>query len=250
MLDCFDVPTNCFEFFHNEENSDNAAKFMVKLSEKNKGITKGIMEKLLQQMLQSKDVLHKSLKLMVEIQKVTQTDTAHFNIFQKVLKILDSQKNWSVQDGECFSMISDLTKEKVELNEQNLQFSLPWLKPIEWNSLNNVQDILDDVIIILDSVTIDHQTYILQQLSRILSTLDVSYKELLTIHKKVVFLISQYPEMKCLQNAQIQILAKILNFEEERKVYLPHLVSVLAAMPNCDAKKISLTKLKLISTLQ
>ena len=126
------------------------------------------------------------------------------------------------------------------------------MKPHQWNDYDDVTDVLDKVIIILDFIDDNqHRSFIIKQLSEFLSKNDgISDDDLVSVHDKVVLLMTtvhcsqSQQHYQGLQNCQTKLLSMIL--ERSSEIHFEHLISVVAAMPDCDAKNLSLTKLKMI----
>ena len=102
-----------------------------------------------------------------------------------------------------------------------------------------------------------HRTFIIKQLSEFLSKNDVicdDEADLVNVHDKVVLLMttvhffsqSQPEKYQGLQNCQTKLLSMILERRNTAEIDFEHLISVIATMPDCDAKNLSLTKLKMI----
>ena len=95
--------------------------------------------------------------------------------------------------------------------------------------------------------------FVIKQLSDFLSKKeDISgLNNLIDIHDKVVYLMTRLydpsQQYQGLQNCQTKLLNMIL--EKDDEIDFEHLISVIATMPDCDAKKLSLTKLKMILDL-
>ena len=95
--------------------------------------------------------------------------------------------------------------------------------------------------------------FVIKQLSDFLSKKeDISgLNNLIDIHDKVVYLMTRLydpsQQYQGLQNCQTKLLNMIL--EKDDEIDFEHLISVIVTMPDCDAKKLSLTKLKMILDL-
>ena len=248
LLNKFNIPNQCLEYLENTETSDSATKLIIKICEKNENMSKEFLAKLLNFMTQSEFCLMKSLKVMVDIKSFSKNDLKYDSIIS-LEAMIDQKKSWTIIDGQLLSMLNSLYTEENSTILNTSILNLPWLKPNEWDAIlsDSIIDMLDKTLVILDFLKKKHQIYVLQQLSKLLTNSKSSLENIYSVHEKIIFLINQYPKVESLQNCQIQIFAKIL---ENEPIDFVHLVGALAMMPECDAKKLSLTKLKMMIDLQ
>ena len=203
-------------------------------------------------MTQTGDLLICCLRILTSIrQNVTIFDDSHF---VQIHEILEQKKERTIWDGMILDMIAELTNVTTEVQpawDTSLMLDLPWLGTIQWSSIpsDSLVDIIEDVVIVLDLLSPKHQNYVLQQLSRKLAASSdlLSVEDLNNIHVKIISLLQKYCQSESLQNCQIQILSKIL---ENEPIDFVHLSSLFTTLPECDAKKLSLTKLRMILDLK
>ena len=236
----------------NDDIRDNASLFIITLCDKEPIFADSVWKELLKLMTQTGDLLICCLRILTSIrQNVTIFDDSPF---VQIHEILEQKKERTIWDGMILDMIAELTNVTTEVQpawDTSLMLDLPWLGTIQWSSIpsDSLVDILEDILIVLDLLSPKHQNYILQQLSRKLAASSdlLSIEDLNNIHVKIILLLQKYYHLESLQNCQIQILAKIL---ENEPIDFAHLTSLFSTLPECDAKKLSLTKLQLILDLK
>ena len=249
----FSIPEICLGYFmSNDDIRDNASVFIITLCDKEPIFADRVWKELLKLMTQTGDLLICCLRILTSIrQNVTIFDDSHF---VQIHEILEQKKERTIWDGMILDMIAELTNVTTKVQpawDTSLMLDLPWLGTIQWSSIpsDSLVDILEDILIVLDLLSPKHQNYILQQLSRKLAASSdlLSIEDLNNIHVKIILLLQKYYHLESLQNCQIQILAKIL---ENEPIDFAHLTSLFSTLPECDAKKLSLTKLQLILDLK
>ena len=247
----FNIPESiCQDHLRNDDTRDSASLFIITLCDKEPIFADECFSLLLKLMTQTGDLLICCLRILTSIRpNVTNFDDS---LFVQIREILEQKLDRTIWDGMILQMIDELTNfTEVEPKDTFSMLDLPWLKSVQWSSIpsDSLVNVIEDVVIVLDFLSPNHQNYVLQQFSRKL----VASSDLLSIednnnmHIKIISLLQKYCQLESLQNCQIQILAKILEFEP---IDFVHLSSLVSTLPECNAKRLSLTKLRLILDLQ
>ena len=227
-----------------EATDENVANLIVKLSLQNQAFAERISKELLQECTKNEVMAIKTIDILVKIKGSIDFDQDVLETIEKALLL----KNYrTLQEGHMLSLISKVLDKSEKLSDHDLIYKLPWMRPSEWKAFK-ANDIIEKVIILLDFITDDrHQEYLLKQLSEYLSENENYDQDIFEIHDKIVFLLNQYPDHQGLQNCQMKLLGKLL---EQENIDFQHILSVFATMSNCDAKILSLTKLKMILEIE
>ena len=221
------------------EKFKNVQKMIINISNEDEQVAQEAFELLTKIMLESDQ--EKSLKCL-EIMAKMKLKLSQDNL-ERLLKInslIQSQCSKSILDGQVQAQLRKMIDIHQEISLDQLIFSLDLVNL--WDDFDTIEIL--DKIIVLDQFVQDKE-FLLNQLSQTLSQKSPS-ENLQEIHDKVVMILINNPNHQGLQNCQTQLLAKILQNEH---VDFQHLLSVIALMPNCEARNLSLTKLKMMIDL-
>lgn len=225
---------------------DTIANFIIVLSQGNEDLAQDFFDGMMKMITITEHCALKCLEIMVKIKSKVKINDDHLMALSALDQALILKQTRTILDGRIQSLLHELVQDQGYINEKELLYNLAWLKPHQWQDLS-INDVIDKVIILLDFLQDDHKAFLLQNLSQIIANAAGDIISM-SIHDKVVLLITMYPYHAGLQNCQIGILSKIL--EQEKDPDYRHLVSVIASLPaECEAKKLSLTKLKMILDL-
>ena len=249
-LDQYEIPEKliaALEYF------DNIGNLIIKLGEKHDKFAQDIIKLLIKFALKNEKCTLEALEIISKL-KIFNKNYVDYDVILYIDSIITSKKSRTLSDGEVQNLLHDLIQDSEVIDKNDQLLMVPWMKPYQWSHYDNLSEAVDKVIITIDFIDdIEHKMFVIKQLSDFLSKKeDISgLDNLIDIHDKVVYLMTrlydQSQQYQGLQNCQTKLLNMIL--EKDNEIDFEHLISVIATMPDCDAKKLSLTKLKMILDL-
>ena len=249
-LDQYEIPEKliaALEYF------DNIGNLIIKLGEKHDKFAQDIIKLLIKFALKNEKCTLEALEIISKL-KFFNKNYVDYDVILYIDSIITSKKSRTLADGQLQNLLHDLIQDSEVIDKNDQLLMVPWMKPYQWSHYDNLSEAVDKVIIAIDFIDdIEHKMFVIKQLSDFLSKKeDISgLDNLIDIHDKVVYLMTrlydQSQQYQGLQNCQTKLLNMIL--EKDNEIDFEHLISVIATMPDCDAKKLSLTKLKMILDL-
>ena len=235
--------------------SDCIPDLIIKLSEKNDIFAKEICQVLLEFALKNQQCTLIALEIISKLEGYKKS-VRNSDIILCIDKVTTCKKSRTILDGQVQNLLHEFVQDSKGIDKDDQLLKLSWIKPDQWNGFDSAIEVLDNVITVIDFIEdSEHKLFIIKQLSEFLGKKVEDYFDhdnLLNIHDKVVFLMNMLctPDQKfqSLQNCQTKLLSLILEKKNENseQIDFEHLISVIATIPNCDAKNLSLTKLKMI----
>jgi hypothetical protein len=262
MLDKFDIPDKLLDKLETATDH-NSANMIINLSELSENLRTEFVLKLESWMTKSSDRLEKALDIINSVLDKSTINKDQINSWSRTLVLLDqlytNRSSRSIEEGQIQTLVFEIQtkltpnfvqKSELDLDENNQLFKLPWLKPYEWSKIDNIDDVIDAVIVLmeLDTITEDHKKFILYNLSQGLLMKSDTMDEPLKVHDKICYLISKNLDVQSLQHCQVALMTRILETSEPDDFL--HLVSVIANVPPCDSRTLSLTKLQMLLKLE
>ena len=155
----------------------------------------------------------------------------------------------TVQDAEIQEMLQKFYDDDYvsyyDSSDPNI-FHLPWIRPVQWSNLKVSSELIDTVAILLPTLSKDHQDYLLANLVQ--ATKDSSTLLQVDALQSLVDLIEEFPENVKLQSCFSHVFAKLL---AEENVDYDGLTKTISMLPtSCEARMLSLTKLKMMLELR
>lgn len=237
LVESFQIPAYLIKHL---ESSEDAKLLVIKISELNKEMGAELFTKLAQLMLTSDSKALLCLDIMTKIKNPDSSNEA----LQGFRRILLLKKCRTVEDGILLDMLDQLIYEELCRPPEDIVFDLPYTGYRNW-PCGDPNEVIDKVLVAIDCLSSVHQEYVLQQLSHYLVANVDAIANVEQAHEKVVLLLNDHVSCASLQNCQTALLSKLLTSEFNYK----RLISILDTMPTCDAKKLSLTKLKMLNSM-